>query len=134
MRMATHARSTFEVKGWDEKTANDVDGQLKLTRATVTFAYHGDLDGAGAMEYLMVYRDDASATVIGLERITGKLGGKEGTFVLEHHGGYAEGTASGTSTIVEGSGTGGLTGLRGQGTATAKQDGTTAFTLDYDFA
>ena len=132
--MSTHASSTFEVQGWDEKTYNEVDGRLKLTRSTVTFAYHGDLEGAGAMEYLMMYRDDASATVIGLERITGKLGGKEGTFVLAHHGGYADGTASGQASVVEGSGTGGLEGLRGQGTTMAKQDGTTAFTLDYDFA
>ena len=82
----------------------------------------------------MMYRDDASATVIGLERISGKLGGKAGTFVLEHHGGYADGTASGKATVVAGSGTGALAGLRGQGTTMAKQDGTTALNLDYDFA
>jgi hypothetical protein len=134
MGMALHASSTFEVTGWDEKTYNEVDGRLKLTRSTVTFAYHGDLDGDGAMEYLMMYRDDESATVIGLERISGKLGGKEGTFVLEHHGGYADGTASGTATVVEGSGTGALAGLRGQGTSMAKKDGTTSLSLDYEFA
>ena len=132
--MTTHASCTFEVKSWDEQTVNEVDGRLKLTRATVSFAYTGDLEGTSAMEYLMQYGDGGSAKVLGLERVTGKLGGKEGTFVIEYHGGYADGTASGQLTVVEGSGTGALEGLRGQGSAVAKQDGTTSFKLDYDYA
>jgi uncharacterized protein DUF3224 len=131
--MAAHAKSTFEVKSWDEKTYNEVDGRLKLTRSSVTFAYRGDLEGEGAMEYLMMYRDDGSAAVLGLERITGKLGDKQGTFVLEHHGGYAGGTATGQSSVIPGSSTGALEGLQGKGSTVAKQDGTTSFELDYDF-
>lgn len=130
--MSTHATSKFEVKSWDEKTYDELDGRLKLTRSTVSFAYHGDLEGLGAMEYLMLYRDDGSAAVIGLERFSGKLGGKDGTFVLEHRGGYANGTATTEVAVIEGSATGALTSLRGQGTAISKQDGTTSFTLEYD--
>ncbi len=134
--MATHAStratSTFEVKSWDEKTYNEVDGRLKLTRSTVAFAYHGDLEGESAIEYLMMYRDDGSATAIALERITGALNGKSGSFVLEHHGGYADGVATGDFTVVKGSGTGKLEGLRGKGTTIARKDGTTSFTLEYD--
>jgi len=132
--MTTHATSTFEVKSWDETTVNDVDGRLKLTRASVSFAYAGALEGTSAMEYLMLYGDAGSAKVLGLERISGKLGGNEGTFVLEHRGGYADGTASGQVSVVEDSGTGALAGLRGRGTAVAKQDGSTSFDLDYDYA
>ena len=102
-----HAKSTFEVKSWDEKTTSEApEGEGKITRAAVGFAYHGDLEGEGAMEYLMVYGDGGSAIVIGLERITGSLGGKQGSFVLKHDGGYASGTARGEFTIVDGSGTG----------------------------
>ena len=72
--------------------------------------------------------------MIGLERVTGKLGGQDGTFVLEYHGGYADGTASGQVSVVVGSGTGALARLRGQGTAVAKKDGTTSLNLDYDYA
>ena len=130
--MATHAQATFEVKTWDENTYNEVDARLKLTRSSVVFAYRGDLEGESRMEYLMMYRDDGSATAIGLERITGRLGGKAGTFVLESHGGYADGTATGEINVVPGSGTGELEGLRGSGTAVAKKDGSTAFSLDYE--
>jgi hypothetical protein len=131
--MSTHATSTFEVKNWDEQTCSEVDGRLKLTHADVAFRYSGDLEGDSAMHYLMVYRDDGSANAIGLERVTGRLGGKSGTFVLEHHGGYADGTASGEFDVVRGSATGELQDLRGHGTAVAQSDGKTSFTLDYDF-
>jgi hypothetical protein len=130
--MAKHAQSTFEVKTWDEKTVHEVDGRLKVTRASVAFAHHGDVEAEGAMEYVMAYRDDGSASVLGLERITGRLDGKTGTFVLESRGGYADGTASGELTIVEGSGTGELAGITGHGTSMATSDGKTAFELDYE--
>ena len=64
--MGKHTRSTFEVKNWDEKTVGEVDGRLKITRASVAFAHHGELEAESVMEYLMAYRDDGSATVIGM--------------------------------------------------------------------
>jgi uncharacterized protein DUF3224 len=105
---------------------------LKITRASVAFAYTGDLQAESAMEYLMAYGDDESATVIGLERVSGQLDGTSGSFVLESRGGYAAGTARGELTIVDGSGTGGLKGIRGRGTSTANKDGTTHFALEYE--
>ena len=53
-----------------------------------------------------------------MERIACTLAGKAGTFVLQHQGGYADGTARGEFAIVDGSGTGALAGVRGRGTAT----------------
>jgi hypothetical protein len=132
--MSTHASSTFTVKSWDEETSSEVDGRLKITHARVTFGYSGDLEGEGAMQYLMLYREDASAAVIGLERISGTLCGKHGSFVLQHHGGYADGTASGEFEVVEGSASGALAGLRGHGSAVARKDGTTAFSIDFELA
>jgi hypothetical protein len=128
----SRAKSTFEVKSWDEPTLSEVDGQLKITRAEVTFAYSGDVEGQGAMQYLMLYRD-GSAVVLGMERITGRVGGRSGSFVLQHRGGYADGTASGEFEVIEGSASGELVGLRGHGTAVARGDGSTEFNLEYDF-
>jgi hypothetical protein len=133
MTTTTHARSTFAVKSWDEPTLSEVDGHLKITRATVAFAYSGDLEGESAMQYLMLYRDNGSASVIGMERITGRLSGRSGSFVLRHQGGYADGTASGDFEVIDGSASGELTGLRGQGVAVARQDGSTEFAFDYEF-
>ena len=130
--MSKSAKATFEVKNWDEKTVTEVDGRRKITRASVVFAYAGDLVAASAMEYVMAYRDDASATVVGVERITGRLDGKDGTFVLESRGGYADGTFRGDITVVEGTGTGDLAGIRGHGTSMATSDGKTAFELEYE--
>jgi len=130
--MSTHAQSTFTVKNWDEHAYNEVDGHLKLTRATVAFGYTGDLEGDGAIEYLMMYQDDGSARSIALERFSGRLNGKSGTFVLEHHANYADGTNSGEFDVIAGSGTGQLASLRGHGTSLSRQDGTMLVTLDYD--
>jgi|ERR1051326_406459 hypothetical protein len=132
MTTMTQARSTFQVKGWDEQTSSDVDGHLKITHAVVAFAYSGDVEGDGAMQYLMLYRDDGTATVVGMERITAQLAGRSGSFVLQHSGSYADGVASGEFEVVAGSGSGQLAGLRGRGTAVAHKDGTTQFTLEYD--
>lgn len=130
--MTIHATSTFEVKSWDEQTLNEVDGRLKMTRASVGFAYHGQLEGESATEYLMLYRDDSGATVIGLERISGQLNGKSGSFAIESRGGYEDGVATGELTVVPGSGTGELEGISGRGRAVSGKDGTTSFSLDYD--
>lgn len=132
--MTIHATSTFEVKRWDEQTLNEVDGRLKMTRASVGFANHGELEGESATEYLMLYRDDSGATVIGLERISGQLNGKSGSFAIESRGGYEDGVATGELTVVPGSGTGELEGIRGRGVAVSGKDGTTSFSLDYDLA
>jgi hypothetical protein len=130
--MPKHAKSTFEVKSWDENTLSEADeGAAKITRASVVFTYKGDVEGQSAMEYLMVYNGE-SATVLGVERITGKLNGKEGSFVLKHAGGYANGVAQGDFTVVEGSGTGALAKLAGKGTAIARKDGSTEFTFSYE--
>jgi hypothetical protein len=133
MTTTTHATSTFAVKSWDEPTLSEVEGHLKITRATVAFAYSGDIEGEGAMHYLMLYRDDGSASVIGMERITARLGGRVGSFVLKHRGGYANGMSSTDFEVVDGSASGELTGLRGRGNAVARQDGSTEFTFDYEF-
>jgi hypothetical protein len=62
----------------------------------------------------MVY-DGADATYAGYERVVGTLGGRSGSFVLRLAGGFEEGTARTTWTVVEGTGTGDLAGLEGEG-------------------
>ncbi len=131
--MSTRASATFEVTNWDEKPYDEVEGGPKLSRATVTKAFHGDIEGNATVEYLMVHRPDGTASFVGIERISGKLGGKSGSFVLEHLGTFEAGTAKATCRVVSGSGTGELTGLQGEGSFEA--GGMKApFALDYEFA
>jgi hypothetical protein len=136
--MAIQAKASFALKSWDEKTW---DGQVwdrvpgrKLTRAQITYSYEGDLQGEGTTQMLTFYRDDGTASFTALEEITGKLGGKSGSFVVQHTGSYANGVATSSLRIVSGSGTGELVGLRGEGTSTAEGEKPSyPISFEYDF-
>jgi hypothetical protein len=80
------ARCRFAITAWDEKPYSEGPDLPRLTRATVTKTFTGDLSGEGTVEYLMMYRSDGSATFVGLERVTGQLAGKSGSFVVQRTG------------------------------------------------
>ncbi len=131
--MGARAAGTFEVKTWDEQPTLEIEGGAKLTRASVTKAFQGDIEGQGTLEYLMMHRSDGTATFVGLERVDGRIGDRSGSFVLQHTGTYEGGTAKGTLVIVPGSGTGDLQGLRGKGDFVAEHTPPASITLEYDF-
>ncbi len=135
--MSTHATGTYELKGWEEKTWDgkdhkDVHG-VKLTHAVVLFQFHGDIEAAGNTQYVMIYQDDANASYVGLLQLDGRIGDRSGTCVLKLDGKFESGAATSTMTIVEGSGTGELAGITGQGETSATHGDTQPFTLDYAF-
>ena len=103
------ATGTFKIAGWDEQPWAEAKGAPKLTHASVTTTYRGDLEAEGTAGLLMLY-DGSDAAYGGYERIVGTLGGRSGSFVLRLDGGFEEGT-----------GTGELAGLRGQGGYVAGQ-------------
>ena len=78
-------------------------------------SFSGDIQGDGVVEFLQAGRADGSASFAGLERVTGKLAGREGTFVLQDTGIVDGSIVSGDWFVVPGSGTGQLAGLRGDG-------------------
>ena len=108
------ATGTFTIKGWDEQPWAEHDQAAKLTHARVTTSYQGDLEGEGTSGLLMVYDQD-DAAYSGYERFVGSLEGRQGSFVLRLGGGFEGGTARTTWTVVEGSATGDLAGLQGEG-------------------
>lgn len=131
--MTVHATATFEVKAWEEKPYDEIDEGPKLTRASVTKSFSGDIEGEGTVEYLMIHRDDGSASFVGLERVIGRVGDRSGSFVLQHTGTFEGGTAKTTWFVVPGSGTGDLRGLRGEGGFASAHAERYSVTLDYDF-
>jgi hypothetical protein len=131
--MRKQAKATFSIKSWDEKTYNEIDGGPKLTRATVTKSYQGDIEGEGKVEYLMMYRTASSASFMGLERVTGSIGGRLGSFVLQHSGNFENGVAKVILSVVPGSGTGDLRGIKGEGGFSVGHQPPYAMTLDYGF-
>jgi hypothetical protein len=132
--MSKQANATFQVTTWDEKPYDEIDEGPKLTRATITKSISGDIEGEGKLEYLMVHRDDGSASFVGLERVVGRLGGRSGSFVLQHTGTFEGGTAKATWLVVPGSGAGELRGLRGEGGFASAHAESYSMTLDYDLA
>jgi hypothetical protein len=130
--MKKTANARFAIKSWDEKPWNDGQGLPKLTRATIVKTYSGDIEGDGQLEYLMMYRSDGSATFAGFERVTGRIGSKTGSFVLQRAGVFESGQARETYSVVAGSGTGELAGLEGDGSAAVGHGMEHPFSLSYD--
>lgn len=130
--MKKTATAQFAIKSWDEKPYSEGPDQPKLTRASVTKTFTGDLEGEGHVEYLMMYRSDGSATFVGLERFAGRLDGKSGTFVLQRTGVFDGGQAKESYSVIAGSATGELSSLRGDGTSSVGHAAEHPFLLNYE--
>ena len=81
--MTKTARGTFEIKDWDEKKYQQLDGGGKLTEAKVTQTFTGDIEGEGSVIWLMAYPDAKTASFVGIQRIVGSIAGKKGSFVVQ---------------------------------------------------
>jgi hypothetical protein len=86
-----------------------------LSRIHVEESFAGDITGAGAVEFLQAARADGTASFVGIERVTGAIGGRAGTFLLQDQGTVTGGVVEGEWFVVPASGTGELAGLRGTG-------------------
>jgi Protein of unknown function (DUF3224) len=129
-----HAASTFKIESWEEKPYAEIEGGRKLTKASVKQALSGDIEGEAAVEWLMCYRPDQTADFVGLQRISGQLGERSGSFVVVQSAGTFDGTEARASiSVVPDSGTGDLSGLRGTGELSAPQGGEYSLTLEYEF-
>jgi hypothetical protein len=85
------------------------------------------------VRFLQAIRDDGSASFVGIERVTGAIAGRKGSFLLQDAGTLEGSTVKGDWFVVPGSGTGELTGLRGEGGFEAKLGEHASITLDYWF-
>ena len=130
--MKRTANATFSIKSWDEKPYGEGKDLPKMTRASVDKTFTGDIDGEGHVEYVMMYRSDGTAAFVGLERITGRIAGKNGSFVLQRTGVFEDGQAKESYSVVTGSGTGELCSLRGEGTSSVGHAADYPFALNYE--
>lgn len=130
--MKSVANARFSITSWDEKPYSEGQDLPKLTRAAVTKTFTGDIAGEGHVEYLMMYAGDGSATFVGLERVVGRVAGKAGSFVLQRTGKFENGVAKESYSVIPGSGTGELQGLRGDGTSAVGHGAEHPVTLNYE--
>ncbi len=130
--MHVHLTASFEIESWDETPFDGQSSVPKLTQAAVTKAYSGDIEGTSKTVWLMAYAGDGSATFVGLERLTGKIGDRDGTLVLQHTGSYVDGAAKANLAVIAGANSGGLASATGDGDLLANPAGSVTLKLELE--
>jgi hypothetical protein len=109
-----HANGSFDVKVVPEGTPDKADGST-LARFSLDKQYHGALEATAKGEMLTVGTHvEGSAGYVAIERVTGTLNGKGGSFVLQHNGWMSHGATAMNVTVVPDSGSGQLVGIAGK--------------------
>ena len=130
--MSERATGSFEVKVVQQKPDTQIARAANLGRLTIDKRYHGELEGTGKGEMLAAQTDTKdSAGYVALERVSGTLKGRSGSFVLQHNGTRDRGKAATTVLVVPDSGTGELRGLSGRMNIIVAADGAHSYEFDY---
>ena len=107
------ATGPFEVK-LAPQAATDKADETVLSRMTIDKQFQGDLEGTSRGQMLAAGTDvKGSAGYVAIEKVTGKLNGREGSFHLQHSATMNRGVPSLSITVIPDSGTGELAGLSG---------------------
>jgi hypothetical protein len=110
----------------EEKAAGGTFGRMAIDKR-----FHGDLEAASTGEMLTAMTSvRGSGGYVAIERVSGSLHGRSGSFVLQHSGTMAGGAEQLSITVVPDSGTGHLAGLAG-GMAIEIEDGRHSYSFEY---
>jgi hypothetical protein len=127
--MTQRARGTFEVKLVPQ--AADAESDAALGRMSIDKQFHGDLEGTSKGQMLTAGTAvKGSAGYVAIERVSGTLNGRRGSFVLQHNGTLARGVPQLSIVVVPDSGTDELAGISGNLTITIS-DGKHSYDFDY---
>lgn len=126
----TRARGTFEVDLNPLATYDQTEGNL-LGRMSIDKQFRGELEAFGKGEMLSAGTAvKGSAGYVAIERVSGTLQGRSGTFVLQHSATMTRGVPQLSINVVPDSGTGELAGLAGRMTI-AIADGNHSYEFEY---
>jgi hypothetical protein len=135
-RTTTITTGHFTFADWQERVLGPgEDANPRLAHASVRNTFSGGIEAAGTLcEYSIVYVTEKTGSYAGMELITGRLDGREGSFAVEERGWFGEdGTVHCAFEVVRDSGSGELAGLRGKGGFTAHHGETTvAYRFEYE--
>jgi len=108
--MTNRASGTFEVK------MSPQEADMSVGRMTIDKQFQGDLVCASTGQMLMASSESVknSAGYVAIEKVTGTLNGRRGSFYLQHNGVMTRGVGELTITVIPDSGTDQLTGLSGK--------------------
>lgn len=125
------AKGTFEPKIEPQGEPDKAEGST-LTRMSVAKTIHGDLEGTSKGTMLAAGTDvKGSAGYVAIERVTGTLNGKSGSFVLQHNATMTRGTPMQNIMVVPDSGTGQLAGIAGIFLVIIAPDGKHSYEFSY---
>lgn len=111
--MPALARGSFTVELKPQSKPVALDG-VSLGRMTLAKQFTGDIVGTSSGQMLTAQTPTkGSAGYVAMERVSGTLDGKRGSFVLQHSGTMNDGQQTLSISVVPGSGTGSLTGIEG---------------------
>ncbi len=111
--MSTHASGTFDVKIIPQ-TSTEFETAVALSRFTIDKQFHGELEGTSQGEMLTAGDPKSAAYYVALERVTGTLNGRTGSFLFQHSASMSPTSQQLSVTVAPESGTGQLIGLAGK--------------------
>jgi hypothetical protein len=111
--MANRATGTFEVKLTPQEAETGADPTLG--RLAIEKTFQGDLEATSWGQMLTARTSiQGSAGYVAIERVTGSLHGRPGSFTLQHSGIMTRGEPQLTISVVPDSGSGELEGISGR--------------------
>jgi hypothetical protein len=133
----TTATGTFSVDSWKDEPVADpdeswaTDPSRKVGWVQLAKTFHGDLEAHSTVDMLSVMAGGEPAGYVAIERVTGTLGGRTGSFILQHAA-----TADGADQrlrieVVPRTGAGELDGLSGELEIIRADDGSHSYAFRY---
>ncbi len=104
-------------------------------RMSIDKRFHGDLEATSQGEMLSIMMETkGSAAYVAIEKVTGALGARRGTFMLQHSGTMNRGAPRLDVLVVPDSGTGDLTGISGSMKIVIGPGGEHSYEMEYTLA
>ena len=133
MAAKTAARGTTEVTVYEPVTYQEPGEGPKLTQVQLVETFRGDVEAEGTARVLQASWPDGVGQYTTFERVVGALRGRRGSFLLRVEGTVRGTRNTGAWTVLAGSGTGDLRGLRGDGGFEAEHGKRGAWNLQFWF-
>ena len=110
--MGNRASGEFDVK----LTPQNENADMPVNRIMLDKEFQGELEATSKGQMLMASSDSVpgSAGYVAIEKVTGTLSGRQGSFYLQHGGIMTRGNGELTITVIPDTGTDQLAGLTGR--------------------
>jgi hypothetical protein len=131
-QMSQYAQGPFNVNLTAQKPDSEVAKAANLGRMAIDKQFHGELEAISKGEMLAAQTEvKGSAGYVAMERVTGTLDGRKGSFLLQHSATMSRGVPDLTVIVVPDSGTDELRGLQGKMNIIIAPDGKHSYAFDY---